>query len=99
VKITLLDPGLKGTQGHHFDLDIRLAEALMQRGHEVDIHAYIEPEPTLIEHARARGMTLQPTFRIPTYTRIPFYQPAVKAYSKLIDTTAADIATIAPSDL
>ena len=99
MKITLLDPGLRGTQGHHFDLDLRLAQALVHRGHEVDIHAYHQAEPALLERSREAGVALHATFRIPTYTRLRFYQPSRWAYAKLITATAEDLAQVPASDL
>lgn len=99
MKITLLDPGLRGIRGHHFDLDLRLARALARRGHTVEIHAYHQADPALLEQAREAGLALHRTFRIPTYTRLRWYQPRHRAYAKLIATTAEDLAQVAPSDL
>jgi glycosyltransferase involved in cell wall biosynthesis len=99
VKITLLDPGLASTQGHHFDLDLRLARALVQLGHSVDVHGFVNPDPGLLAAAKATGMALRSTFRVPTYVALPQARPALQAYEQMANATAADLAQVAASDL
>lgn len=67
MKISLLDPGLKSVVGHHFDLDLRLARVLTQRGHEVAVHGALDLSPRLVAKAEEVGMELNASFSIQTY--------------------------------
>ncbi|MFZ4481831.1 MAG: glycosyltransferase [Rhodoferax sp.] len=99
MKITLLDPGLASTQGHHFDLDLRIARALERLGHDVQVHGYANPDPRLREMADAAGMALRSTFRVPTYAALPHDQAPMDAYEQMANATAADLAQVPVSDL
>ena len=39
MKINLMDPGLIGLQGHHFDINLRVARQLVADGHHVHVYA------------------------------------------------------------
>lgn len=91
MKITILDPGLASRRGHHFDLDVRLFRILQQRGHEVALHGFINPEPELELAALAAGITLNRTFRVTPYTALPSNQAPHKAYGSLEDQTSQDL--------
>ncbi len=99
MKINLLDPGLASTKGHHFDLDLRLARALAQLGHDVEVHGFVSSDPHLLEMASASGMALRSTFRVPTYTPLPQGQTPMQAYAQMAQVTAADLAQVPESDL
>lgn len=99
MKITLLDPGLASTRGHHFDLDLRLARALARLGHVVEVHGRVHPDPRLLEMAEAEGMALRSTFRVPTYAALAQAQPPLEAYEQMADATAADLAKVPGADL
>ena len=99
MKITLLDPGLASTRGHHFDLDLRLARALARLGHLVEVHGRVHPDPRLLELAEAEGLVLHSTFRVPTYAALAPAQPPLEAYEQMADATAADLAKVPGADL
>lgn len=99
MRICLLDPGLKGLTGHHFDLDLRLVRAFARRGHDVHVHGYRQPDPALVERAKAAGIELHHTFRVPTYAPLPEQVPASDAYRQMAQATAKDLADVEPTDL
>ncbi|MDD2663737.1 MAG: glycosyltransferase [Dechloromonas sp.] len=84
MKISLLDPGLKSVVGHHFDLDLRLARVLAQRGHEVSVHGSRDLAPTLVAKAAEVGMELHASFSIPTYRRLPAEKKAANGLRGLL---------------
>jgi len=98
MKITLLDPGLSSPQGHHFDLDLRLARALARLGHDVEVHGFTNLDERVREMANASGMALHATFRVPTYLALPSTPLPLVAYEHMATATAEDLAKIAPSD-
>lgn len=99
MKISLLDPGLKSMRGHHFDLDLRLVEALTRRGHEVEVHGFINPDPELVEKSQTVDMTLHRTFRVQTYASLPKKEPAIDAYEKMAQATTEDLARVGSTDM
>ncbi|MGZ8997279.1 MAG: hypothetical protein ACXW2T_00330 [Allosphingosinicella sp.] len=99
MKITLLDPGLSSPQGHHFDLDLRLAGAFARLGHDVEVHGFANLDERVREMAKASGMALHATFRVPTYLGLPSTQHPLAAYEHMATATATDLAQIAHSDL
>ena len=99
MKIALLDPGLVTTQGHHFDLDLRLARALARLGHDVEVHGFVNPDQRLSAAAQAMGMALRSTFRVPPYIALPQTQSPLQAYEQMAAATAEDLAQVTGSDL
>lgn len=99
MKISLLDPGLRSTSGHHFDLDRRLVRALSGRGHEVVVHGGTNPAPTLAAALQAAAMLVQPTFRVSPYRALPATKVPVDAYRVFERATQEDLRAIEPSDL
>lgn len=67
MRIHLLDPGLRALRGHHFDLDARLAKALVRRGHEVLVCGASTARPELAERLVGMGIAFLPVFRRPPY--------------------------------
>ncbi len=99
MKVSILDPGLAWLKGHHFDVDLRLCRALAQRGHEVSLHGFGEPQPELVEAARAAGFAIAPTFRAHTYATVPEGETPERAYRRLVDATIEDLRTVPTADL
>ena len=99
MRIAILDPGLAGLTGHHFDLDRRLVGALARRGHDVTVHGAASPRPDLAGAAEAARLRFHPTFRVPTYGAPPDSGASIEAYRAIARTTAEDLAGLPPADL
>ncbi len=99
MKILLLDPGLKTTKGHHFDLDLRLARALARRGHDVAVHGYVDPDPRLAALAEKAGMRFHSTFRVSTYAGLPQFPSLSEAHRAIELATAQDLASVPTADM
>lgn len=99
MKISLLDPGLQGRFGHHYDLDLRLASALALRGHAVEVHGHRELATGLAEQFEIAGATLHPTFRIYAYRQPRRYQLPVCAHASWIAKTRRDLQQVDTADL
>ena len=99
MKVCLLDPGLRGLMGHHFDLDLRLVRAFGRRGHEVTVHGFAEPRQGLVAMAKNAGMTIHPTFRVFPYSARPGGDSGMGAYLGRAAAIADDLARVSPADL
>lgn len=99
MKISLLDPGLKTPEGHHFDLDLRLVRALARRGHDVAVHGHANPDPGLVALAEEAGMRFHSTFRVSTYARLPQLPSRFEAYRTSELATAQDLAGVPITDM
>ena len=99
MRICLLDPGLFGLAGHHFDVDLRLVRALTHRGHDVTVHGFVSPTPELMAAIDAAGMRFYPTFHVQTYYVPSETASPMEAYRNVIRTTAADLAGVPQADL
>ncbi len=99
MKISLLDPGLVQTTGHHFDLDLRLIRALEARGHEVEVHGGINPAPALMAALEEAGMVVHETFRAAPYGPLPTDGTAAAIYRTRGIATTADLNAVDPSSL
>src|ERR1700722_16127200 len=97
MRISLLDPGAFRLEGHHFNVDCQLFRALTTRGHEVALHSFIRPQSDLIAAASAAAIPLYPTFRVPTFYRLPFQLRTW--YRRLSVVTAQDLASVPQTDL
>lgn len=99
MKIALLDPGLESPRGHHFDLDLRLARAFGEQGHEVEAHGWVEMPPAFQAMAASEGLVLKGTFRVKTYAPISPGRVPIDAYEEMARSTAVDLASVPPADL
>jgi glycosyltransferase involved in cell wall biosynthesis len=99
MRICILDPGLRGLEGHHFDLDLRVVRALARRGHDVMVHGFISPRPELLAAAEAAGIRFCATFRVWGYYT-PGTASSMEAYRAMAHhATAADLVGLPPADL
>ena len=98
MRFSILDPGLKTVEGHHFDLDRRLVNALARGGHELTVHGFITPDPVLIARAKATNLNFCANFRACPYSRLSKSQSLAEAYREMAQITAQDLATVPETD-
>lgn len=72
MRVNLLDPGLTGQAGHHFDLDLKLARWIAGRGHETRVYAHSKVTGA-VRDAFSSVATLEPLFRTDPYVH-PYSQ-------------------------
>ncbi len=99
MNISLLDPGLIGTKGHHFDLDLRLVRALEARGHHVEVHSGVNASPTLAAALEDAGMAAHATFRMAPYASLPADDTGAAMYRDRGLATIQDLKAVDPSSL
>jgi glycosyltransferase involved in cell wall biosynthesis len=58
MQINLMDPGLVQFAGHHFDIDLRVARALREDGHDVHVYAHrVAADPVVSELSAVAPVT------------------------------------------
>lgn len=101
MRIHLLDPGLQGRAGHHFDLDLRLARQLTAHGHEVRVHAHASVHDE-VRQAFESVAPLEPLFRSGPYLRpqqLDPYAGELMAYQTQTRMLAEDLHALASADV
>jgi hypothetical protein len=64
MKINLIDPALRNKVGHHYDLDLKIANELLDQGHEVIIYS---------NHSFIKDSTVKTRIKIiPTFSKSPY---------------------------
>jgi glycosyltransferase involved in cell wall biosynthesis len=99
MRICILDPGLRGLQGHHFDLDLRLVRSLVRQGHDVTVHGFVRLRPELMAAAEAAAMKLYTTFRVSPYHALPDTIASMDAHRAMAHTTAEDFVDLPSADV
>lgn len=61
MKIHIIDPGLLGKAGHHYDINLRVATELMRRRHDVRVYSHQQFAPSS-DHLAWDGIEVVPLF-------------------------------------
>jgi glycosyltransferase involved in cell wall biosynthesis len=99
ARIAIMDPGLAGRLGHHFDQDFRIARALRALGREVEVHAVANAAAELTAAFAAIGVPLHRTFRANAYHRPAPADDTWEHWQARVALTAQDLAAVAPADV
>lgn len=101
MRIHLMDPGLSGRAGHHFDLDLKLARQLVAGGHELRVYANASAHDE-VRQAFASVAPLEPLFRAGPYARpeqFDLYAGELLAYQSQTRVLAEDLRALPPADI
>lgn len=101
MNIHLMDPGLRGVAGHHFDLDVKVARTLVQAGHRVTVHAHAAVSDAVVA-GFASVAPIRPLFRTGAYLdprKIDPYAGELIAYLHQSSLLAADLRTTGTADV
>lgn len=101
MKIHLMDPGLQGRAGHHFDLDLKLARTLADAGHTLRIYAHAQ---AAVEVLRAFEPVAPVT---PLFHAYPYFDPRkfdphageLMAYLHQTRVLAEDLRSVEPAEV
>ena len=95
--IEILDPGLQRLGGHHFDLNLFLADELKRRGYKVRLWGSDDASRNLVEVCRETGLELTPLFRDRPYRVAREVPKAPSSLPILQNQLSVDLAQV-PSD-
>lgn len=98
MRILLLDPALGLRRGHHLDLDIRLARALIALGHDVEIAAHRRLERECAQRLADNRLRVRNLFSVWPYRRPTRFNAPLSLALEEAKATAADLARASPAD-
>ncbi len=97
ARISLLDHGLAGRTGHHFDLTLNLARRLSAAGHRVSVAGHRSATPDLRAGFEEAGIRFIPLFA--DSPRAPEVQDPVHGWDARVDRKARELAGLGGADL
>ncbi|MDR3499359.1 MAG: hypothetical protein P4L72_09045 [Parvibaculum sp.] len=101
MKINLMDPGLKGAGGHHYDWDRRIANLLAASGHEVRVYAFARADIDKLD-GFARDVQVEKLFRMDPYVRPLQFDPISGTIERMLvgrQLIGEDLQKVAEADL
>ena len=84
MRISLLDPGLIGRNGHHLEWDLRIVDELTSLDHRVEVFASAGVKPPVVELFSGRAR-VSPLFRFGPYTNPGEIDPVAGELSMFLD--------------
>jgi glycosyltransferase involved in cell wall biosynthesis len=84
MHVNILDPGLLGGPGHHFEWDIKLLRELTALGHDVCLYSHADVSSSVVKNM-VGGAQLIPLFRVSPYLSPEQIDPIAGELSLFID--------------
>lgn len=101
MKINILDPGLKGKAGHHYDFDRKLARYLVDAGHDVHVYGHVAVDPEIAERIGS-GAAVSRLFRAFPYDPsegVDYYAGELVQFELQSSVLAEDLKAVRNADL
>ncbi len=99
ARVSLLDHGLAGRTGHHFDLTLNLARRLREAGHRVSVCGHRDPAPEVGAAFAREGFEYHGRFTDPAGVPKALREGAASAWSGRVQRIARELAATPPADL
>lgn len=101
IRINLCDPGLIGVSGHHFDLAMKMAKWLTERGYDLRVFSHVSASEE-VRNAISAIAPVQPLFRASPYDNPMRYDPyagELMLYQAQSRVLAQDLSALPIADL
>ncbi|HEX8956778.1 MAG TPA: hypothetical protein VF798_10915, partial [Burkholderiaceae bacterium] len=99
MRVNILDNGLQGKTGHHFDLVRQLAAGFLARGWDVQACGAAQSDPAVAAGLARAGCRFVPLFSHFAYAPLDLGQDAMATLEQKARTMAGELASLPPADL